>query len=165
MLNFYIIIQIFCIFALRIQWYMRKVVFVLSVLIAILSSCSNSEKVYKIAVSQCSPGEWRDKVNQEMLAAQFIYEEKADVEIFNAWDDIDLQIRQIDSLTEAGIDLLVVAPIASAPLTETVAKTMEKGIPVVFFDRKAETDNYTAFIGGDNVAAGQTCGEYALELV
>lgn len=165
MLNFYIIIQIFCIFALRIQWYMRKVVFVLSVLIAILSSCSNSEKVYKIAVSQCSPGEWRDKVNQEMLAAQFIYEEKADVEIFNAWDDIDLQIRQIDSLTEAGIDLLVVAPIASAPLTETFAKTMEKGIPVVFFDRKAETDNYTAFIGGDNVAAGQTCGEYALELV
>lgn len=74
MLNFYIIIQIFCIFALRIQWYMRKVVFVLSVLIAILSSCSNSEKVYKIAVSQCSPGEWRDKVNQEMLATQSIYD-------------------------------------------------------------------------------------------
>lgn len=145
---------------------MRSTVFALLIAIAaIISSCSDSEKVYKIAVSQCSPGEWRDKVNQEMQAAQYIYDERAEVEIFNAWDDIERQIRQIDSLTDAGIDLLVVAPIASAPLTEAITRTREKGIPVVFFDRKAETDDYTAFIGGDNVAAGQACGEYALELV
>jgi len=145
---------------------MRKIVFfVFMMAVAMLSSCSKGEKEYKIAVSQCSPGEWRDKVNKEMLAAQYIYEEKAKVEIFNAWDDTELQIRQIDSLTNAGIDLLVVAPIASAPLTEAVARTRAKGIPVIFFDRRAETDDYTAFIGGDNVAAGQTCGEYALDLV
>lgn len=144
---------------------MRNPILLLIAAVALLASCSNSEKDYRIAVSQCSPGEWRDKVNQEMLAAQYLFSDHVSVEIVNAWDDTELQIRQIDSLTDAGIDLLVVAPIASAPLTEAVARTRAKGIPVIFFDRKAETDDYTAFIGGDNVVAGKTCGEYALTLV
>ena len=33
----------------------------------LLASCTE-EKVYKIAVAQCSKGPWREKVNQEMLA-------------------------------------------------------------------------------------------------
>ena len=38
--------------------------------IALLTGCSDSGKTYKIGVSQCSEGRWREKVNQEMLAAQ-----------------------------------------------------------------------------------------------
>ena len=103
-------------------------------------------------------------VNQEMLAAQHLYEYNAQVTIANALDDTQRQIRQIDSLANAGIDLLVVAPNESEPIAEAIVRTREKGIPVIFFDRKAETKDYTAFIGGNNVDAGEVVASYAVQL-
>lgn len=103
-------------------------------------------------------------VNQEMLAAQHLYEYNAQVTIANAHDDTQQQIRQIDSLANAGIDLLVVAPNESEPIAEAIVRTREKGIPVIFFDRKAETQDYTAFIGGNNVEAGEIVAYDALDL-
>ncbi len=129
-----------------------------------LVSCSDIGKVYRIGVSQCSMGCWRDKVNSEMLAAQHLYEHDINIEIINSYDDTRRQISQIDSLAGTGIDLLVVAPNESAPLAEAIARTQKKGIPVVFFDRRADTEDYTAFIGGDNVMAGKTVANYALQL-
>lgn len=137
---------------------------VYAMLCMILLSCGNQGKEYKIGVSQCGGGRWRDKVNSEMQAAQHLYEYDAKVEIISAQDDSQRQIRQIDSLSDAGIDLLVVAPNESAPLAEAIARTRQKGIPVVFFDRKADTNDYSAFIGGDNTEAGRTVASYALQL-
>ena len=146
--------------------YMKTRTYISLFLLAVtmLVACSEGKKTYKIGVSQCSEGQWRDKVNREMLAAQHLYETDVKVVIANAHDDTQLQIRQIDSLSESGIDLLVVAPSEAVPLKEAIRRTRQKGIPVIFFDRKAETDDYTAFIGGDNVEAGQTMGDYAVSL-
>lgn len=124
-----------------------------------MAACTDG-KPYRIGVSQCGAGQWREKVNQEMLAAQHLYEEDVVVSIACAYDDPKWQARQIDSLVDSGIDLLVVAPAETEPLAETIAKVKQKGIPVVYFDRKATTD-YTAFIGGNNVEAGYTSGTYA----
>ena len=143
---------------------MLKRLLYLIILVAALSACSEQEKTYKIGVSQCSSGRWRDKVNQEMLAAQHLYEADAEVVIAQSYDDTGLQIRQIDSLADAGIDLLVVAPNESAPIAEAIARTQQKGIPVIFFDRKAKTAQYTAFIGGNNEEAGQMMGNYVKRL-
>ena len=143
---------------------MLKRLLYLIILVAALSACSEQEKTYKIGVSQCSSGRWRDKVNQEMLAAQHLYEADAEVVIAQSYDDTGLQIRQIDSLADAGIDLLVVAPNESAPIAEAIARTQQKGIPVIFFDRKAKTAQYTAFIGGNNEEAGQMMGNYIKRL-
>ena len=90
--------------------------FLLTALAAMLASCSNGEKVYKIGVSQCSKGRWRDKVNNEMLAAQHLYEQNVKVIIASSDDDTQQQINQIDSLVQSGIDLLVVAPNEAAPV-------------------------------------------------
>lgn len=130
---------------------------------ALLASCS-TEKTYKIGVSQCGPGQWREKVNSEMLAAQHLYEQTAQISIACAYDNTERQIQQIDSLVESGIDLLVVAPNESNELDDIITKVQAKGIPVIYFDRKAATNNYTAFIGGSNVEAGKTMGEYAASL-
>ena len=137
---------------------------IIVIVASVLASCSKTEKVYRIGVSQCASGQWREKVNREMLAAQHLYDHNARVMIANANDDTDTQIRQIDSLCAAGIDLLVVAPTESAPIAPAIARVRAKGIPVIFFDRKAETSDYTAFIGGDNVEAGRTVGRYAATL-
>lgn len=129
-----------------------------------LSACTDTAPTYKIGFSQCSQGRWREKVNREMLAAQHLYEQDVKVSIADSYDDTERQIRQIDSLASTGIDLLVVAPNEEAPIAEAIARVKAKGIPVIFFDRKADTEDYTAFIGGNNVEAGKTVADYAATL-
>ena len=144
---------------------MRKVLFVLLSAIVILTSCSDSEKVYKIGVAQCSKGPWREKVNKEMLAAQHLYEHDVKVNIVNSLDDPELQARQIDSLAKTGIDLMVVAPYEDIQIiNDAIARVLKAGIPVVSFDRKTTAD-YTAFIGGNNVEAGLITGQYVASIV
>ena len=143
---------------------MRKYIVFMIALMAVLVSCSESGKTYKIAISQCASGRWRDKVNNEMLAAQHLYEQSVKIEVVEAHDDTKRQIRQIDSLANTDIDLLVVAPNETAAVSEVIAKVRQKGIPVIYFDRKAETEDYNAFIGGNNVEAGQIVGIYANSL-
>ena len=75
---------------------MKKIVLFILTVVSILVSCSDDGNTYKIAVSQCGTGRWREKVNCEMLAAQLLYEQNAKVEIVNAYDDTQRQIRQID---------------------------------------------------------------------
>ena len=140
----------------------RTLLYLLAAL-TLLTAC-NEEKTYRIGVSQCGAGQWREKVNNEMLAAQHLYEQTAEVSIACAYDDTERQIKQIDSLVSSGIDLLVVAPNESAPIASTIAKVREKGIPVIYFDRKATNDHYTAFIGGSNQEAGSIAARYAIEL-
>lgn len=130
---------------------------------ALLTACSD-EKTYKIGVSQCGGGQWREKVNSEMMAAQHLYDQPAEISITCANDDSQRQIAQIDSLVASGIDLLVVAPNEAAPIAETIAKVRKKGIPVIYFDRKATNDQYTAFIGGSNQEAGSMVARYVIEL-
>ena len=142
----------------------KRVLFFIIILATLLTGCSESKKTYKIGVSQCSQGRWREKVNREVLAAQHLYEEDLKVSIADSYDDTELQIRQIDSLADSGIDLLVVAPNEAAPIAEAIARVKAKGIPVIFFDRKADTEDYTAFIGGDNVGAGKAVADYAIAL-
>ena len=142
---------------------MRKTtLYLIIMLAALLTACTDSPRSYKIGFSQCSQGRWREKVNREVLAAQHLYEHDVKVSIADSYDDTALQIRQIDSLANSGIDLLVIAPNEAAPIAEAVTRVTEKGIPVIYFDRKADTKDYTAFIGGDNVGAGSAMADYAL---
>ena len=143
---------------------MRDSFLYLILLIGLLTSCSEDMPTYHIAMSQCAGGQWREKVNREMLAAQHLYNVNIEVDICNAEDDTQRQIQQIDSLAEAGIDLLVVAPTESAPVAKAIQRVRARGIPVIFFDRRATTDDYTAFIGGNNVETGATVGEYVVGL-
>ena len=142
---------------------MKKIAALL-LLLAMLTACSQKEQTYKIAVSQCSTGNWRFKLNNEMVAAQHLYEEDVKVEIINCFDQSDVQVRQIDSLMNSDVDLLVVAPNEYEEVAPVLKRAKEKGVPVILFDRRADTDDYTAFIGGDNVSVGRIAAEHAAGL-
>jgi len=137
---------------------------IVCMMLAVMLSACADHAIYKIGVSQCASGRWRDKVNNEMLAAQHLYEHDVKVSIATSMDNTEMQIRQIDSLAESGIDLLVVAPNEAGPIAAAVKRVMGKGIPVICFDRKIETDDYTAFIGGSNVEAGRAIGINAVDI-
>ena len=140
----------------------QTLVYLLAAL-TLLTAC-NDEKVYRIGVSQCGAGQWREKVNNEMLAAQHLYEQTVEVSIACAYDDTERQIKQIDSLANSGIDLLVVAPNEEEPVSAAISRVRKLGIPVICFDRKVGGDNYTAFIGGSNVEAGHAIGVNAVDV-
>ena len=130
----------------------------------LLAACS-SGKHYRISVLQCSAGNWRYKLNNELLAAQHLYDQDVEVEILNCHDRSDVQVRQIDSLLNEDVDLLVVAPNEYAEVAPALRRAKERGKPVILFDRKADTDDYTAFIGGDNEDVGRLAANYAARLV
>lgn len=119
---------------------------------------------YKIGVSQCVGGRWRDKVNNEMLSAQHLYDTDVKVCIINADNNTDRQRQQIDSLINADVDLLVISPNEYKPLSPCVERAKKRGIPVILFERKTSSNDYTAYIGGDNVEAGRAIGTYAARL-
>ena len=143
----------------------QTTLFIILLAALLLTACSQKEKTYRIAVSQCSVGNWRFKLNDELLAAQYLYDQNVKVEIINCYDRSDVQVRQIDSLSQSDIDLLVVAPNEYEEVAPALRRAKERGVPVILFDRKVDTDDYTAFIGGDNVAVGRMAAEYAMLLV
>ena len=139
-------------------------IIILYSLTLLLTACSSGPH-YRITVLQCSVGNWRYKLNNELLAAQHLYDQDVEVEILNCHDQSDVQVRQIDSLLNEDVDLLVVAPNEYAEVAPALRRAKERGKPVILFDRKADTDDYTAFIGGDNEDVGRLAANYAVQLV
>lgn len=125
-------------------------------LLLCLAACTaggGSVPSYHIGVSQCSGGDWRDKMNNEMRR-EAIFHPGLTFTFCNAEDDYETQVRQIDSLAQVGVDLLVVAPIDSIHLCEAVARVRRAGIPVIVTDRRLVNCDYEAFVGGDNFLVG-----------
>lgn len=137
--------------------------YVLTLLLVAVSTLSCQDQgeyaEYKIGVSQCSGGDWREKMNDEMRR-EAIFHPGLCFEFCNANDDYLKQQQDVDSLITAGVDLLVVAPIDSAHGRVLVNKAMGRGIPVIVADRRLPGSDYTAFVGGDNYAVGYNAGEY-----
>lgn len=131
--------------------------------VVVLTSCQEEDRYteYKIGVSQCSGGDWREKMNDEMRR-EAIFHPGVSFEFCNANDDFQKQQRDVDSLIDSGIDLLVVAPIDSMHGRVLVNKAMGRGIPVIVADRRLKGSDYTAYVGGDNYAVGYNAGEYLL---
>ncbi len=127
--------------------------------LTILCGCSGGRARYVIGVSQCSEDIWRDKQNAELLMAAYCHED-VELRFAAAYDSDERQVQQIDSLVSTGIDLLIVAPNQVATITPAIDRAFDKGIPVIVFERKTNSQKYTAFISADNYEMGRQMGEY-----
>lgn len=137
--------------------------YIMLAVLILATGCTSNYK-YKIGVSQCVGGRWREKANIEMLSAQHLYDTDVKVIIKNADNSNERQCLQIDSLINEGVDLLVVSPNDYHALNGSLQHAREKNIPIVFFDRTTAMKDYTAYIGGDNIEAGRKMAEYAAML-
>lgn len=70
------------------------------------------------------------------------------------------QINDIEDFIAKGVDLIIMSPTQADPLTPVAKKVMEAKIPLILIDRTISSDDYTAFIGGDNINAGRVVAEY-----
>lgn len=133
--------------------------------IVVICSCSNpNEKHFKIGFSQTGINdEWRKSMNQAMEIQAGFYPE-FELKILNSEDDIENQIKNIEQLISEKVDILIVSPIKSKPITPIVEKAFKSGIPVLIVDRKTDGDNYTAYLGGDNYEVGTNAANYLASL-
>ena len=142
---------------------MRKILItstVISVILILFTGCTREKTHYVIGVSQCSEDIWREKQNAELRMGAYLQEEDVDLHFAAAYDSDERQIEQIDSLVESGIDLLIVAPNQVATISPAIDRAFDKGIPVIVFERKTNSQKYTAFISADNYEMGRVMGEY-----
>ncbi len=127
----------------------------------IMIACSGEKSHYVIGVSQCSEDIWRNWQNAEMKM-ESNFHDGVELRFATAFDDSERQIQQIDSLVESGIQLLIVAPNQRSSVSSAIDRAYDKGIPVIVFERKTDSQKYTAFVSDDNYEMGRLMGEYVV---
>jgi ribose transport system substrate-binding protein len=118
------------------------------------------EDPFVIGMSQCNRGEpWRVQMDEDVKQAAAKLP-NVKVVFKDAQNESLTQRAQIEELLAQGIDLLLVSPKESAPLTRPVAEAFDKGVPVIVLDRAVEGDKFTTFIGADNRKIGREAGKW-----
>lgn len=136
---------------------MKKVV-LLFIAAILFVGCAEEQKKWRIGVSQCSEDIWRDKLNRELVIGGYV-SDNVTLEFLSAEDNDQRQIEQIRHFIDKKVDLLIVAPNSAEKLTAVIDSAYDSGIPVILFDRKTNSEKYTAFMGADNYLVGKTMGQ------
>ena len=127
--------------------------------LVLLASCTRQPKKYVIGVSQCSEDIWRDKLNDELKMGEYLNDSLI-VKLASSNDDNVLQNKQVNQFVDEGVDLLIISPNQLSAISKAVERAFDKGIPVILYDRKTNSDKYTAFIGCDNYTIGNSMGKF-----
>lgn len=130
------------------------------------ASAPEGKKKWVIGMSQCNLGEpWRVQMNEDIKQAASQHADEIEVIFKDAQNKTEVQQAQVREFIQMGVDLLIISPKEARPLTQPVAEAYQKGIPVIVLDRKVEGDQYTCFIGADNVKIGREAGKYLVKLL
>ena len=129
----------------------------------VLCGCTSSgkQKKHVIGLSQCMLDDaWREAMINDMRIEASNYD---DVEIIikAAQNNNETQIQQIRDLIRQKVDVLIISPYQSEPITAVAEEAYRAGIPTIITDRKVNTDQYTSFVGANNYEIGLAAGNYA----
>lgn len=145
------------------QWIYAGIVLI----VAFLTSCSQEEESHKFTIgfSQCTEGDaWRKAMHKEMEREASFHPELS-LQIKDGKNSSATQVKHIKKFIEQKVDLLIVSPNESEPITPVVEEAFEKGIPVILVDRKISSSSYSAYVGADNFQIGKLAGEYVSNLL
>jgi ribose transport system substrate-binding protein len=106
---------------------------------------------------------WLGAINSAAIAEA---EKYPDIELVVAegTNDANLQISQVETFINDGVDAIVLLPTDGAALTDVAIKAMEAGIPVINVDREfSSTFAARVTVLGDNYGMGVSAGTYICE--
>ena len=148
--------------------YLTRMFLSLVLSVVFLSGCRQEREVdtgkYTIGFSQCVDDMWRQITMIQMEAEATKYP-GLHLIIKNASGDTQKQIGQINELVNSGVDLLIISPNETGPVTGAAVDAYRKGIPTIIWDRKIDSKEYTTFISADNYAIGQDVGRYVCSVL
>jgi ribose transport system substrate-binding protein len=128
-------------------------------------SAAMRKRQWVIGMSQCNLAEpWRKQMNKDVEAAAKKHPELK-VTFIDAQNVSTKQQDQVRQFIQQKVDLIIISPKETKPLTAPVAEAYKKGIPVIVLDRKVEGSDYTCFIGADNVKIGREAGKHLAKLL
>ncbi|WP_418264158.1 substrate-binding domain-containing protein [Flavobacterium faecale] len=144
----------------RKYWYI-----ILLFLGAFLYSCkSNDEDKITIGFSQSVGNDlWRLSMNHSMQVEAALHP-NVDLTIYNAHQHAKQQILDIQKFIDKKVDVIIVSPFEGDSIVPVIEKATNLGIPVILIDRKANTSNYTTYLGADNREVGQLAGKQIVSL-
>lgn len=98
-----------------------------------------------------------------------LFKEKAEAEgievIFhNANEDNATQVRQIESLIKAEVDVLVVIPYDKDGISDVINEAINKGIKVISYDRLIQDAPVDVYLSFDNLKVGQLMATELLDV-
>ena len=127
-------------------------IFACILLTGIVFSCSGlkDKDRIKIGFSQgMTTDDWRKQMNKSMRLEASLHD-NVELTILDANDNVEKQVKDIETLIRDRSDIIIVSPIQSRPLTAVVEQSVKAGIPVIVIDRKIGNESYTAYIGADS---------------
>jgi len=106
---------------------------------------------------------WLGAINTAAIAEAEKYPD-VDLIVAEGTNDANLQISQVETFINDGVDAIVLLPTDGAALTDVATKAMEAGIPVINVDREfSSTFAARTTILGDNYGMGVSAGTYICE--
>ena len=106
---------------------------------------------------------WLGAINSGAIAEAAKYPD-INLVVAEGTNDANLQISQVETFINDGVDAIVLLPTDGAALTEVAIQAMEAGIPVINVDREfSSTFAARVTILGDNYGMGVSAGTYICE--
>lgn len=140
-----------------------KYILVLFVCSLSLVSCKQKKGNHiKVGFSQAmTTDDWRKQMNSS-IKVEASLRPNVNLVIRDANNNVEKQIEDIEKFISNKVDVIIVSPIESKPLTAVVEKSIKAGIPVLVVDRKIDSENYTAYLGADNIEVGRIAAKYII---
>ncbi|MBM4061151.1 MAG: substrate-binding domain-containing protein [Planctomycetes bacterium] len=132
---------------------------------AVLTTTPTIDVVFRIGMAQCRDREPRGAVMREQLVAaakrypQIQFDHRAD-------DDVEkLRGTVRDFVAQNYNAILVSPPQQPSALAAPCQEALAQGIAVIVLDRELGSDDYTCFVGADDLQIGEAAGRKIAELL
>ncbi|MBC9734380.1 substrate-binding domain-containing protein [Nocardioides marmotae] len=129
---------------------------------------SNDEAGEEVVIGFSAPAADHGWMGSITESARKVADQYDDVElrVAEGTNDVNLQISQVETFINEGVDAIVLLPFDGAAMTPVALKAMEAGIPVINVDREFDDPNAARVtVLGDNYGMGVSAGQYICEQV
>ncbi len=132
----------------------------------LLAAPRRNGRPIRLGLSQCNLAEpWRTQMNEDVRARAAFHGGAVELVERDAQNDGNTQREQVLELIAQGVDAILVSPKEEVVLVPATRAAIAARIPVVVLDRRLGSEDYSCFVGGDNVAIGRAAGEYVRGLL
>ena len=106
---------------------------------------------------------WMAAITEAARAEADRYDD-VELQVAEGTNDVSLQISQVETFINDGVDAIVLLPFDGAALTPVALQAMEAGIPVINVDREFDSPFASRVtVLGDNYGMGISAGTYVCE--
>ncbi len=129
---------------------------------------SNDEAGDTVVIGFSAPAAdhgWMASISEsaKTVAGQF---DDVELRLAEGTNDVSLQISQVETFINDGVDAIVLLPFDGAAMTPIALEAMSKGIAVINVDREFSDPNAARVtVLGDNYGMGVSAGEYICEQI